>query len=278
MNFFDTAEIYGPYENEVLVGRVLSAVRDNVIIATKFGVSPLAGRTQSGTRSMDSRPETVMASCDASLKRLGTDYIDLYYQHRLDPDVPIEETVGALKELISAGKVRYIGLSEVDGDTLRRASAVHPITAVQSEWSLWTRDVETGILPVMEELGVGFVAYSPLGRGFLTGQIKSVDDLGSEDWRRTSARFAEGNFDKNLRLVEAVRNIAAGKGATYGQIALAWLLAKSPNVVPIPGTTRPDRLSENVGACAIALTSSEMQALDDIFSADAVSGERYGRA
>ena len=274
VTLFDTAEYYGPFDNEALLGRVLKPHRDRIVLATKFGVSA----SSNAARSFDSRPETVMASCDGSLKRLQTDYIDLYYQHRLDPDVPIEETVGALADLVAAGKVRHIGLSEADGDTIRRANAIHPVTAVQSEWSLWTRDAEAEVVPVMLELGIGFVAYSPIGRGFLTGDITSPDDLPADDWRRTNARFAASNFATNLALVDAVKDIASEKGATPGQVALAWLLHQGPNIVPIPGTTRPERLEENVVAADLALSTDDMSRLAAVFTHGAAAGARYGRA
>ncbi len=277
VTLFDTAEMYGPYENERLVGETLKSVRNDIVIATKFGVRINDNATSNDQRSFDGRPETVIASCEASLKRLQTDWIDLYYQHRPDPDVPVEETIGALSDLVKAGKIRYIGLSEVDPETIRRAHNVHPLTAVQSEWSLWTRDVEESVRPTLQELGIGFVCYSPMGRGFLSGKIKTLDDLPQDDWRRTNARFSEANLKKNLELVDAVEEIASEKDATPAQIALAWLLSKGPDVVPIPGTTRPERVEENVGALDVFLSTSDRDRLEAVFTQDAAAGERYGQ-
>ncbi len=277
ITLFDSAEIYGPFLNEELVGRALRTVRDQVVIATKFGVVPNVGSADSDGRQMDGRPETVRRSCEASLKRLQTDRIDLYYQHRPDPTVPIEETVGALAELVSEGKVRFIGLSEVTPELVRRAHSVHPISAVQSEYSLWTRDVEVSLLPALHDLGIGFVPYSPLGRGFLTGAIRSSADLASNDWRRTNARFSGENLDHNLGLAQMVRGLADEKGVSAGQVALAWLLSRHPDVVPIPGTTKIARLEENLGALEVTLSHDELTYLDAVFAPGAAAGERYGK-
>jgi aryl-alcohol dehydrogenase-like predicted oxidoreductase len=271
ITFFDTAEIYGPYTNEELVGPALKGVRDRVVLATKFGFRIEDGRSV-GT---DSRPENVRRACDASLKRLGTTYIDLFYQHRVDPAVPIEDTVGAMAELVQAGKVRWLGLSEAGPATLRRAHAVHPITALQSEFSLWTRDHEQGVLLTCRELGVGFVAYSPLGRGFLTGAMTSPDALEASDWRRLHPRFQAGAMTANARLVEPLRRLATAKGCTPAQVALAWVLAKGRDIVPIPGTKRVKYLEENVGATRVALSPDEVRALDEAIPPGTAQGERY---
>lgn len=257
VTLIDTAEVYGPYVNEELLARALRGRRDQVVLATKFGLISHTGR-----EGLDSRPANIRIAVDGSLRRLATDRIDLYYQHRLDRQTPIEETVGALAELVAAGKVRHIGLSEVGVDNIRRAHAVHPITAVQSEYSLWTRDQEDEILPVLRELGIGFVAYSPLGRGFLTGAIRSTHELPETDYRKTNPRFFDENFQHNLRCADEVRDISADVGATPAQVALAWLLAKGPDIVPIPGTKRVTRLEENVGADAIELTADQLARLD----------------
>lgn len=257
VTLIDTAEVYGPYVNEELLARALQGRRDQVVLATKFGLISHTGR-----QGLDSSPANIRIAVDGSLQRLATDHIDLYYQHRLDRQTPIEETVGALAELVAAGKVRHIGLSEVGVDTIRRAHAVHPITAVQSEYSLWTRDQEDEILPVLRELGIGFVAYSPLGRGFLTGAIRSTQELPEGDYRKTNPRFFDDNFEHNLRCADEVRDISADVGATPAQVALAWLLAKGPDIVPIPGTKRVTRLEENVGADAIELTADQLARLD----------------
>jgi aryl-alcohol dehydrogenase-like predicted oxidoreductase len=263
VNFLDTADMYGPFTNERLVGRA---------IATKFGNE----RNEDGSWvGINGRPEYVHKACDASLERLGTDYIDLYYQHRVDLDTPIEETVGAMKELVDAGKVRHLGLSEAGPSTIRRANAVHPITALQSEYSLWTRDPEDEILPTVRELGIGFVAYSPLGRGFLSGQIKSIDDLDEDDYRRRAERFQGDNFQKNLDLVEKVEEIAREKGVTPSQLALAWVLAQGEDIVPIPGTKRIKYLEENVGALDVQLTDEDMRRIDEAFPKGATAGNRY---
>jgi len=271
VTFFDTAESYGPFTNEKLVGRALQGRRDSVVVATKFAWEWLAN----GERRLNSRPDHIFKVVDESLQRLGTDHIDLYYQHRLDPQVPIEETVGALAELVKQGKVRHIGLSEVGPKTIRRAHAVHPITALQSEYSLWERGLEAEILPTLRELGIGFVAYSPLGRGFLTGEIKSVQDLAENDFRRGDPRFQGENFASNLALVERVKQLAAQKGATPGQIALAWLLHKGNDIVPIPGTKRLKYLEENVAATQIALSAQEVGQLEALGQS---AGDRYNEA
>lgn len=257
VTLIDTAEVYGPYVNEELLARALRERRDQVVLATKFGLISHTGRD-----GLDSSPANIRLAVDGSLRRLDTDHIDLYYQHRLDRQTPIEETVGALAELVAAGKIRHIGLSEVGVDTIRRAHAVHPVTAVQSEYSLWTRDQEDEILPALRELGIGFVAYSPLGRGFLTGTVRSTEELPDTDYRKTNPRFFDENFQHNLRCADEVRDISADVGATPAQVALAWLLAKGPDVVPIPGTKRVTRLEENVGADALELTADQLARLD----------------
>ncbi|BBX61787.1 aldo/keto reductase [Mycobacterium saskatchewanense] len=257
VTLIDTAEVYGPYVNEELVGRALRGRRDEVVLATKFGMISHTGRD-----GLDSSPASIRAAVEGSLRRLGTDRIDLYYQHRLDRETPIEDTVGALAELVAAGKVRHIGLSEVGVNTIRRAQAVHPITAVQSEYSLWTRDPEDGVLAALRELGIGFVAYSPLGRGFLTGTIRSTDGLPDTDLRKTTPRFSEENFQHNLRCADEVRDLSAEVGATPAQVALAWLLAQGPDIVPIPGTKRVERLEENVAADGVELTADQLARLD----------------
>jgi aryl-alcohol dehydrogenase-like predicted oxidoreductase len=264
--------MYGPYTNEQLVGRAIAGRRDQVVLATKFGI---VRGNDPHSRGINGSPDYVRSSCDGSLKRLGTDHIDLYYQHRVDPKTPIEETVGAMAELVKAGKVRHLGLSEASAVTLRRASAVHPIAAVQTEYSLWTRDPEDQILPACRELGIGFVAYSPLGRGFLTGQIKRFEDLAPDDYRRNSPRFQGENFQKNLDLVAAIRSLAEAKGVTASQLALAWVLAQGNEIVPIPGTKRRKYLEENVKALEIRLTRQDVQALDRIAPKGAAAGDRY---
>ncbi len=271
VTFFDTAEIYGPFTNEELVGRALKGVRERVVIATKFGFRYEDGKMAG----LDSSPENVRRACDGSLKRLGTDHIDLYYQHRVDPNVPIEETVGAMAELVKAGKVRYLGLSEAGPATIRRAHAVHPITALQSEYSLWTRDHEDGSLATCRELGIGFVAYSPLGRGYLTGAIASLESLAADDWRRTNPRFAADAMAANQKLVAPVKELAAKKGCTPGQVALAWLLSKGEDIVPIPGTKRVKWLEENVAATKVWLTGEETAWLDEVVPKGAAVGSRY---
>ena len=277
IDFLDTAEVYGPYANEELVGRAIKGKRDKVTLATKFGIVRKVG--DPNYWALDSRPERVFTSCESSLKRLGVDCIDLYYQHRLDPKVPIEETVGAMAQLVREGKVLYLGLSEAGPETIRRAHAVHPITALQSEYSLWSREPENDdVLPTVRELGIGFVAYSPLGRGFLTGQIRSPEDLSPDDWRHTHPRFQGENFKKNLELVERLEEIAKAKNATSAQIALAWVLSSGNDVVPIPGTKRRTRLEENAAAIAIELSPQERSRLDTIFRPGAAAGPRYGPA
>jgi aryl-alcohol dehydrogenase-like predicted oxidoreductase len=257
VTLIDTAEVYGPYVNEELVGRALAGRRDKVVLATKFGMISHTGR-----EGLDSSPASIRTAVEGSLSRLGTDHIDLYYQHRLDPGTPTEDTIGTVAELIAEGKVRHIGLSEVGVAAIRRAHAVHPITALQSEYSLWTRDPEDGILQTLRELGIGFVAYSPLGRGFLTGQIRSIADLADDDTRRGNPRFSAENFQQNLALADQVRAIAEQAGATPGQVALAWLLAQGNDIVPIPGTKHVARLEENVAADAVTLTSEQLATLD----------------
>ena len=272
-NFFDTAEIYGPYTNEELLGRFLRNVpRDSVVVATKFGFR----FSENQIRTVDGSPANVRRACDGCLGRLGIDVIDLFYQHRVDPNVPIEDTVGAMSELVTAGKVRTLGLSEASPETLRRAAKVHPIAALQSEYSLWSREVSTnGVLAACRELGISFVPYSPLGRGFLTGAIQKVSDLDPTDWRRTNPRFAEEALQNNLKLAEAVKELAAKKGCTPAQFALAWLLAQGNNVIPIPGTKRVRYLEDNMGALAVQLTQSDLEETDARFRQFAVAGERY---
>ena len=272
VNFLDTADMYGPFTNEELVGRAISDRRDRVILATKFGNVRSA---DGGWLGISGKPEYVHQSCDASLKRLGIDTIDLYYQHRVDPTVPIEDTVGAMAELVQQGKVRYLGLSEAAPATIRRAFAVHPITALQTEYSLWSRDVEDEILPTVRELGIGFVAYSPLGRGFLSGAFKHPDDLAPDDYRRNSPRFQGENFYKNLELVELLKAIATEKGVSASQLALAWLLAKGEDIVPIPGTKRRTYLEENVAAGEITFTEDELQRIEEIAPKGGAAGDRY---
>lgn len=272
INFFDTADMYGVGRNEELVGQALRGVRQQVVIATKFGNVRAADGTFLG---VNGRPEYVKQACEASLRRLGTDYIDLYYQHRVDPNTPIEETVGAMAELVKEGKVRYIGLSEAAPETIRRAHRVHPIAALQTEYSLWSRDVEDEILPTVRELGIGFVAYSPLGRGFLTGRFRSVDDLPADDYRRNSPRFQGENFNKNLELVRLIEDLAAEKGCTPAQLALAWVLARGEDIVPIPGTKRRTYLEENVRALDVQLTEDDLARIEQIAPKGAAAGERY---
>jgi aryl-alcohol dehydrogenase-like predicted oxidoreductase len=275
ITFLDTADMYGPHTNEMLVGKAIKDRRDQVILATKFGVQRSSDPT---VRSINGSPEYVRQACDASLKRLGVDYIDLYYQHRVDASVPIEETVGAMAELVQQGKVRYLGLSEAGAATIRRAYAVHPITAVQTEYSLWSRELEAEILPTLRELGIGLVAYSPLGRGFLTGQIKSPDDLDPTDFRRYLPRFQGENFAKNLELVEHVRELAAAKKVTASQLALAWVLAQGEDIVPIPGTKRVAYLEENAGALDVELTPADLESIEKAAPPDMVVGLRYPEA
>jgi aryl-alcohol dehydrogenase-like predicted oxidoreductase len=274
VTMLDTADVYGPQTNEQLLGRALRGrSRDSFVLATKFGM--LRG-SDPKTRGVSGRPEYVRACCDASLKRLGLDTIDLYYQHRVDPKTPIEETVGAMAELVRAGKVRYLGLSEASPVTLRRAHAVHPISALQSEYSLWTREHESGSLAACRALGVGFVAYSPLGRGFLTGRFQSVRDLTSDDWRHSSPRFQTGNFEENLALARHVSEMAAKKACTASQLALAWVLRRGDDIVPIPGTKRVRYLEENLRAAELSLSDAELRRLDELFPIGAARGERYG--
>jgi len=261
VTLLDTAEIYGPFTNEELVGEAIKDRRDGVVLATKFGMISHAG---DGPGHLDSSPANIRTALEGSLRRLRTDHVDLYYQHRVDPQTPIEETVGALAELVDEGKVRHIGLSEAWVGTIRRAHAVHPVTALQSEYSLFTRDQEDEVLPVLRELGIGFVAYSPLGRGMLTGKIRSLDDMDDSDFRKTNPRFAAGNFERNQRLVKEVEAIAAELGATSGQVALAWLLTKGPDIAPIPGTKHVSRVEENVGADAIELSPGQIDRLDTL--------------
>jgi aryl-alcohol dehydrogenase-like predicted oxidoreductase len=271
IDFLDTADMYGRGANERLVGKAIGNRRDEVALATKFGNV----RNDDGSREVRGDAEYVRAACDASLRRLGLDHVDLYYQHRVDFRVPIEETVGAMAELVETGKVRYLGLSEASPETLRRAHAVHPISALQSEYSLWTRDPEDGPLQTCRELGIGFVAYSPLGRGFLTGQIRSVEDLADDDFRRNNPRFQGENFEWNLELVERVREIADEKGRTPGQIALAWVLSRGDDLVPIPGTKRVRYLEENAESVDVELTEEELERIEEAFPKGAAAGERY---
>jgi aryl-alcohol dehydrogenase-like predicted oxidoreductase len=275
INFLDTADAYGPFRNEELVGRAIEGHRDEVVLATKFG--NVRG-TDGSFRGINGRPEYVRAACEASLRRLRVGTIDLYYQHRVDPNTPIEDTVGAMSRLVEQGKVRYLGLSEAAPETLRRAHAVHPITALQTEYSLWTRDPEDGILDVCRALGIGFVAYSPLARGFLTGRIRSSDDLASDDWRRSSPRFQRENFAKNLELVAPLEEMTREKGCTPAQLALAWVLAQGEDVVPIPGTKRRQYLEENVGALEVEMTPEDLERLDELAPQGAAAGARYAEA
>jgi aryl-alcohol dehydrogenase-like predicted oxidoreductase len=272
VDFFDTADMYGVGRNEQLVGRALRDRRDRAVIATKFGNV----RAPDGTfLRIDGSPAYVRQACEASLRRLGVDVIDLYYQHRVDPQVPIEETVGAMADLVREGKVRYLGLSEAAPDTIRRAHAVHPISALQTEYSLWSREAEDELLPLCRELGITYVAYAPLGRGFLTGAIRSIDDLAPDDWRRSNPRFQGENFRRNLALVDAVQEMAQAKGCTPAQLAIAWVLARHDHIVPIPGTRRIDRLEENVGALDVTLTQEDLDRLDAIAPVGVAAGTRY---
>jgi len=277
INFLDTSDAYGPHTNEVLVGKTIAGKRDKVFLATKFGIVRDPANPQA--RGVNGRPEYVRKSCDDSLKRLGVDYIDLYYQHRVDRDTPIEETVGAMADLVKAGKVRHLGLSEASAATIERAHKVHPIAALQTEYSLWTRDPETtGTLDACRKLGIALVAYSPLGRGFLTGAIKSPDDFDADDYRRNNPRFQGDNFTRNLKLVEQVRKLASDKGCTPSQLALAWVLAQGDDILPIPGTKRRKYLEENAHAIDVKLENSELEALDKAFPVDAAAGDRYAEA
>ncbi len=273
VTLLDTADVYGPHTNEQLVGQAIADQRDEVVLATKFGI--VRDPENPAARGVNGRPEYVIRSCDASLRRLGLDHIDVYYQHRVDPAVPIEETVGAMATLVDAGKVRFLGLSEAGPETIRRAHDVHPITAVQTEYSLWSRDVEDEILPTLRELGIGLVAYSPLGRGFLTGQITSPDDLAPDDFRRTSPRFMGENFARNLRLVDRIKEIAAEQNCTPGQLALAWVLSQGDDIVPIPGTKRRRYLEENVEATELTLSQEDLARIDEVAPVGAAAGDRY---
>jgi len=272
LNFLDTADMYGPFTNEKLVGKAIAGLRDDVVLATKFGNV----RGEDGSRlGINGRPEYVRACCDASLQRLNVDHIDLYYQHRVDPNVPIEDTVGAMAELVQAGKVCFLGLSEAGPETIRRAHAVHPISALQTEYSLWSRDPEKVLFPLVQELGIGFVAYSPLGRGFLPGRFQRYEDIPEDDFRRHQPRFMGENFEKNIQLVRKVEELAKAKNVTPGQLALAWVRAQSDNIVPIPGTTRTAHLKENIAALDISLSSDELAEVEQIFPTDAAAGDRY---
>ncbi|HET9408258.1 MAG TPA: aldo/keto reductase [Candidatus Sulfotelmatobacter sp.] len=273
INFLDTADVYGPYKNEELVGRAIKGKRDKIVLATKFGIvrdpqNPMA-------RGVNGKPEYVLRSCEGSLKRLGVETIDLYYQHRVDPNTPIEETVGAMAQLVKEGKVRYLGLSEASPKTLRRAMKVHPIAALQTEYSLWSRDPEGEILPACHELGIAFVAYSPLGRGFLTGQFRRFEDLPEDDYRRHTPRFQGENFQKNLDLVERISEMAREKRCEASQLALAWVLAQDNNIIPIPGTKRRSFLEENVAAVEVKLTGEDLERIEEVFPRDAAAGARY---
>jgi aryl-alcohol dehydrogenase-like predicted oxidoreductase len=273
VTFLDTADMYGPFTNEKLVGKAIADRRDQVVLATKFGNV----RGEDGSfRGVSGKPDYVREACDASLSRLGVDHIDLYYQHRVDPETPIEETIGAMKELVEAGKVRYLGLSEAGLETIRKAHAVHPISALQSEYSLFSRDVEDEVLPTVRELGIGFVPYSPLGRGFLTGRWRSIEDMPEDDTRNARfPRFAEENFEKNLELADRVREVADGKGITPGQLALAWLLAQGNDIVPIPGTKRRKYLEDNAGATDVTLTEEDLASIEEAMPRGSAAGERY---
>jgi len=275
VNFLDTADMYGPFTNEELVGRAIAGRRDAVIAATKFGIVRAEDRT---VRAINGRPAYVRQACEGSLRRLGVDTIDLYYQHRVDPATPIEDTVGAMAALVQEGKVRFLGLSEAGPETLRRAHAVHPITALQTEYSLWSRDPEDGVLATCRALGIGFVAYSPLGRGFLTGQIRRFEDLAADDYRRLSPRFQGENFQRNLDLVGRIEEMAAGKRCRPSQLALAWVLAQGDDIVPIPGTKRRSYLEENLGALDVALTAEDLARLDEVMPPGAAAGLRYPEA
>src|ERR1700735_22329 len=273
INFLDTADMYGPYKNEELVGRAIKGKREQIVLATKFGI--LRDPANPMVRGVSGKPEYVRQSCEGSLRRLGVDTIDLYYQHRVDPNTPIEETVGAMAQLVKEGKVRYLGLSEAGPQTLRRAAKVHPITALQTEYSLWTRDPEDQILSTCRELGIGFVAYSPLGRGFLTGQFQRFEDLAPDDYRRQSPRFQGENFQKNLDLLRKVKELAQEKKCTPSQLALAWVLAQGNDIVPIPGTKRRKYLEENVAAVEVKLTKEDLARINEVFPPDSAAGNRY---
>jgi aryl-alcohol dehydrogenase-like predicted oxidoreductase len=273
VTLLDTADIYGPHTNEQLVGHAIADRRDQVVLATKFGI--VRDPNDPTRRGFNGRPEYVVAACEASLRRLAVDHIDLYYQHRVDKDVPIEETVGAMAELVDAGKVRYLGLSEASVETIRRAQAVHPISALQSEYSLWSRDIEDDVVPAIGELGIGLVAYSPLGRGFLTGRFKSMGDLEQGDYRRHNPRFASGNLDRNLELVRRLEELAAEHSCTAAQLALAWVLHQGDDVVPIPGTKRRTYLEQNVQASELELSAEDLRRIDDVARSVEVAGTRY---
>ena len=273
INFLDTADVYGPYKNEELVGRAIKGKRAQIVLATKFGIVRDPARPM--VRGVNGKPDYVRQSCEGSLRRLGVDTIDLYYQHRVDPNTPIEDTVGAMAQLVKEGKVRYLGLSEAGPETIKRAVKIHPITALQTEYSLWTRDPETEILATCRQLGVGFVAYSPLGRGFLTGQFQKLEDLPADDYRRNTPRFQGENFQKNLDLVHRVEDLAKEKGCKPSQLALSWVLAQGKDIVPIPGTKRRKYLEENVAAVDINLTTEDLRRLDEVFPPNAAAGPRY---
>lgn len=278
LNFLDTSDVYGKGHNETLVGRAIADRRDQAFIATKFGIAGVTRKPEGGlAMKVDGSPEYVKSACEASLKRLGIDCIDLYYQHRVDPNTPIEDTVGAMAELVTEGKVRFLGLSEASADPelIRRASAVHPIAALQSEYSLWTRDPEAEVLGVCKELDIAFVPYSPLGRGFLTGTISDTDDMGEKDFRKSNPRFQPGNIEHNLKLTEQIKDMAASKGCAPAQLVLAWLLAQGDQVIPIPGTRRIANLDSNAGAVDISLSTEELGVINEIFPPDAAAGSRY---
>jgi aryl-alcohol dehydrogenase-like predicted oxidoreductase len=272
ITFFDTSDMYGPYKNEELLNKAFKGIRNKVVIATKFGI---VRSNDPNVRAINGRPEYVKSSCDASLKRLGVDYIDLYYQHRIDTNTPIEDTVGAMSDLVKEGKVKYIGLSEAGPNTIKRAHKIHPLTALQTEYSLWSRDPEDEIFPVVKELGIGFVAYSPLGRGFLTGRFKTEDDFEENDYRKYSPRFQGENFKKNLNLVDTINEIAKTKGVTSGQLALAWVITQNNFIVPIPGTTKSKHLDENIGALKIKITNEELASINKLLPKGIASGSRY---
>lgn len=274
ITFFDTSDVYGPYTNERILGQAVRGIRDRLVIATKFGQETLAD----GTRRINGRPEYVRSACDASLQRLGLDHVDLYFQHRVDKGVPIEETVGAMVDLVKAGKVRHLGLSEASSATIRRAHAVHPIAAVQTEYSLWSRDVEREVLPTVRELGIGFTAYSPLGRGFLTGQVKKPEDLAAKDARKMMPRFQGDNLAHNLALLANIESIAAKRKVSPAQLALAWVLSRGNDIVPIPGSRRIERVKENIAALSLTFTAEDLETLDRVAPPGAASGDRYGAA
>jgi len=281
LTFLDTSDVYGPFTSEEIVGRALRGRRDEVVVGTKFGIvpadpsAPIAGGHEMG---VNGRPEYVRSACEGSLRRLGIDHIDLYYQHRLDPEVPVEETVGALAELVADGKVRYVGLSEVTGDILERAHGVHPISAVQAEYSLWSRDIEDDVLPAARRLGVGVVAYSPLGRGFLSGKIRSLDDLAPDDYRRVNPRFVGDNFRRNLDLLDELEAMAAGMGCSTARLALAWVLSRGKDIAAIPGAETRSQLADNAGALNVELSEVDLERIEKAFPKDAVAGERYPEA